>query len=230
MWLNCWNLERAKQNPTRVYGKYTEIEIYFNVFFFSYKCQQILHRLRGQLPHEWQRFSPVAGFCRSTKVICTTGKTLTHKCSMRCLCCKLVQLQGLEFPDIFIFLLTISQPIQTDSFLSPIIWYSASAHNKNNIYPFWMIRCHHVDEVCFDLPSCAWARTLHTLVWTKGDSILLEIIWRFSLCFFPLLLFIRNLICHLVRRMTPKSKKCSLQSTGQTGLIKLWLHTVSSMK
>ena len=52
--------------------------------------QPILHLLRGQLPHEWQCFSPVAGFCRSTKVICTTelGKTLTHKCSMRCLCCR----------------------------------------------------------------------------------------------------------------------------------------------
>lgn len=129
--------------------------------FFS--CCRILSIHQGNL-HDW------------------TGKTLTHRCSMRCLCCRLVQ--GLEFPDIFIFLFTISEPIQTGSFLSPIIWYSASAHNKHNIYPFWMIRCHHVDEVCFDLRSCAWARTLHTPVWTRGDSIFLEIIWRFSLCFF----------------------------------------------
>ena len=145
-----------------------------------------------------------------------TGKTLTHKCSMRCLCCRLMQVQGLEFPGIFIFLLTISQPIQTGSFLSPIIWYSASGHNKNNIYPFWMIRRHHVDEVCFDLRSCAWARTLHTPVWTRGDSILLEIIWRFSLrLFFPCCSWSETLSAILFDGWHPSQKNVRCKPLGK---------------
>lgn len=108
--------------------------------FFS--CCRILSIHQGNL-HDW------------------TGKTLTHRCSMRCLCCRLVQ--GLEFPGIFIFLLTISQPIQTDSFLSflsPIIWYSASAHNKNNIYRFWMITT----------PPCGWSLLWFTIVCIGQNS------------------------------------------------------------